>query len=578
MANKSFLPLVIGTTAVLIVTYVLFGLLTTDNTNDGSSDDGDKTNNGDGNDGNNRDASGRKKQRGRGESDDTVKVANSTKSQGAREDEHAAIDQDDDALLSTEAVDAAGVDINDDEEDESSDDNEDNTDAIEAALIEGTMNTLDVETALYDAGVDITDNLDDDDDEEAAPRTTTRSNGSSKEADEQKQIQTQAARNAASIINALPQIPLVQECIAEVESGVLDRNAALEELVGVVGGVDDVEGEREGEDDADGGEVGGEGAGIDIIPEEDGVNEEEHSLPLPAEKQSATAVVTPSKTTPRTSLSTKPSYTKQQQDEITTQPPTDTTDYSLLSSYWKQQSDKNSFASPIKDIGGVAIKSSGAAKEIADVVVGMNEEGGDDVHEEEKCKPPSAVTEESIAVPATEMEPTQEKDLQKSEEHDTSANEADASAGNANADEASSLPDTEQGKEDNETQLIIPGDSKDDSLNEEGYVKIVCDASGDPMSDSELLLRPVVSEVAGEEGKGDAASVEKDEEAKESNVEEAKKTTATSETNAGEATAADSSASNTGDVSKGNAGSEGVAVKKKSNRKKKGKKKSGKKK
>lgn len=577
MANKSFLPLVIGTTAVLIVTYVLFGLLTTDNTNDGSSDDGDKTNNGDGNDGNNRDASGRKKQRGRGESDDTVKVANSMKSQGAREDEHAAIDQDDDEFLSTEAVDAADVDINDDEEDESSDDNEYNTDAIEAALIEGTMNTLDVETALYDAGVDITDNLDDDDNEEAAPRTTTRSNGSSKEADEQKQIQTQAARNAASIINSLPQIPLVQECIAEVESGVLDRNAALEELVGVVGGVDDVEGEREGEDDADGGEVGGEGAGIDIIPEEDGVNEEEQSLPLPAEEQSATAVVTPSKTTPRTSLSTEPSYTKQQQDEITTQPPTDTTDYSLLSSYWKQQSDKNSFASPIKNIGSVVIKSSGAAKEIADVVVGMNEEGGDDVHEEEKCKPPSAVTEESIAVPATEMEPTQEKDLQKSEEHDTSANEADASAGNANADEASSLPDTEQGKEDNETQLIIPGDSKDDSLNEEGYVKIVCDASGDPMSDSEWLLRPVVSEVAGEEGKGDAASVEKDEEAKESNVEEANKTTATSETKAGKATA-DSSASNTGDVSKGNAGSEGVAVKKKSNRKKKGKKKSGKKK
>lgn len=576
MANKSFLPLVIGTTAVLIVTYVLVGLLTTDNTNDGSSDDGDKTNNGDGNDGNDRDASGRKKQRGRGESDDTVKVANSMKSQGAREDEHAAIDQDD-AFLSTEAVDAADVDINDDEEDESSDDNEYNTDAIEAALIEGTMNTLDVETALYDAGVDITDNLDDDDNEEAAPRTTTRSNGSSKEADKQQQIQTQAARNAASIINSLPQIPLVQECIAEVESGVLDRNAALEELVGVVGGVDDVEGEREGEDDADGGEVGGEGAGIDIIPEEDGVNEEEQSLPLPAEEQSATAVVTPSKTTPRTSLSTKPSYTKQQQDEITTQPPTDTTDYSLLSSYWKQQSDKNSFASPIKDIGGVVIKSSGAAKEIADVVVGMNEEGGDDVHEEEKCKPPSAVTEESIAVPATEMEPTQEKDLQKSEEHDTSANEADASAGNANADEASSLPDTEQGKEDNETQLIIPGDSKDDSLNEEGYVKIVCDASGDPMSDSEWLLRPVVSEVAGEEGKGDAAGVEEDEEAKESNVEEANKTTATSETKAGKATA-DSSASNTGDVSKGNAGSEGVAVKKKSNRKKKGKKKSGKKK
>ena len=288
-------------------------------------------------------------------------------------------------------------------------------------------------------------------------------------------IKQEALSKAATIIQSIPAVSIVDECIQAVAAG-----AELD--------ISDAEIERDIE------EKSAAISNITTIRETETTTttEEQTEQYVPIKTEPVTPKAKLPKTPPVPLFSPSP-----QKDEI--EAPTDTADYSKLKNYWKHQDDKHTFspprsigsevlaASPVKpptevdsDKANLTRSSSKEDNAASAAVAGLMAAGVvnmlDQVYSP-KGQVNSFVDDEEEGMPMVDVSMIDDK---------SSSNIANVKEG------------------DSEEQLILEGDSPSsgsDKSSSEDYVKIVRTPSGDPISESALLSRPIATTQANEDVK-----------------------------------------------------------------------------
>jgi hypothetical protein len=268
-------------------------------------------------------------------------------------------------------------------------------------------------------------------------------------------IQQEAISKAATIIQSIPAVSLVDECIREVDAAEslqppeVDTQKALD-------------------------------ANISTIHEEESIpttTEEEH---IPIQLESPSNKKPFPKTPPVSLFSPSP-------DEEEIEPPTDTADYSQLKNYWKHQSDKHAF-SPPRTI------ETEASSPLRPPTTQKKEKKLPRVSSQEDAAASAAVA-GLMAAGVVNM-----LDQVYSPKTSHGPSFIDASEETMPLMDVSILDDDK--KTDGE-QLILESESPSSGSDKSGsddYVKIVRSPSGDPISESALLSRPTAVEGKSEEG------------------------------------------------------------------------------
>ena len=308
-------------------------------------------------------------------------------------------------------------------------------------------------------------------------------------------IQREAQEAASKIIQSMPEIPLVDECLKEV---------AAAESAGDSGVLVDAGDANESEDVAAVSET--VGASVPTIQDEpEPINEStqaEQSMPL---KSSTPAKKSFPKTPP-------PSLFSPAQEEVI-EAPVDTEDYSLLKDYWKKQSDKHAFSPPTKEAKPNSAKetkeslSRSTSKEnnaASAAVASLMVAGALNVLDHMLPSPNVAsktLEEEEGVVPLVD----ESMAVDKEDNTQSPAKSAVAEMEVKNTKAATPPPEEEDKHDNSDENLILPSEgsssppSSDKSSNDD-YVKIVRTPSGDPISESQLLVgRPDVIDVKKEE-------------------------------------------------------------------------------
>lgn len=303
---------------------------------------------------------------------------------------------------------------------------------------------------------------------------------------QEESIQQEAMSKAASIIQSMPAVSVVDECIQEVYSS--------------------LSGEEEMKTTTD----------MLTIHEEE---QQQHTLMSEPLEQSIPIQLdsTPVKNSPQTSPPV--SLSSPQSPEKIIEAPTDTTDYSKLKNYWKQQDNRNTFSPPRKIdaelLPAAAVTTSPVKPETGSGLIRSSSK--------EDNAAASAAVAGLMAAGVVNM--LNQVYSPKTSQTNLSFDDGDEHDGmplmDANMDgEIDNSQDNATKKEDSDEQLILAGErssssGSDDKSTSDDYVKIVRTPSGDPISESALLSRPVEIVADGKSGDKDLAV----DESKSSNVE-----------------------------------------------------------
>lgn len=275
-------------------------------------------------------------------------------------------------------------------------------------------------------------------------------------------IKQEAMTKAATIIQSMPAVSIVDECIQEVAAAALDTSNVEVNL--------DIR------------EESAAASNISTIQEEPIKSEKQTEQYVPIKEEPATPKMKLPKTPPVSLFSPSP-----QKDEI--EAPTDTADYSKLKNYWKHQDNKHTFspprgidsevlvASPMKPPaeveGGKANLARSSSKEDnagSAAVAGLMAAGVVNMLDQ-VYSPKGQVT--SFADDEDEGIPLMDVSM---------------------VDDKSGTVETNVKEEDSDEQLILASDSPSsgsEKSSSDDYVKIVRTPSGDPISESALLSRPM---------------------------------------------------------------------------------------
>eukprot|EP00956_Cyclotella_meneghiniana_P001168 scaffold1327_cov65-Cyclotella_meneghiniana.AAC.7 len=313
------------------------------------------------------------------------------------------------------------------------------------------------------------------------------------EKEQEESIRQEAMSKAASIIQSMPAVSVVDECIQEVYSSL-----SGEEEINATTDMSTIHEEEEQQQQT-------------LISEP-----LEESNPIQLDS-------TPKKNTP------KKSPLPINSPEKIIEAPTDTTDYSKLKNYWKQQDNRNTFSPPRKTdtelLPAATVTTSSPMKPPSETKETSSSSLIQSSSNEENAAASAAVAGlmaagvvnmlDQVYSPKTsqtnlsfdggkedEGMPVMDVSIVREDEIDNSQDNATAK------------------REDSDEQLILAGErssssGSDDKSTSDDYVKIVRTPSGDPISESALLSRPV--EIVAH-AKSDEENRLADDESKTSNV------------------------------------------------------------
>ncbi|KAL3786988.1 hypothetical protein HJC23_005499 [Cyclotella cryptica] len=347
---------------------------------------------------------------------------------------------------------------------------------------------------------------------------------------EREEIRQEAMKNASQILQSMPAIPLVYECLGEVHAdqssaeGVVDSRGIMTTDSIPVKEFNEVE------------------EPMDVnVPDTTTIHTEQ-SIPIATDdgndEDDGTAVAKRQKIKyPKTPPIKLHSTDHDDEDDIM-EAPTDTTDYHTLSSYWKKKSQKHIFSPPVVDPvtsvvvqsgigdGSPIVKGSSPATRnenaaAAAAAAGLMVAGVVNVLDHVLLSPATSLSssghakgEGGKAMMETEGEdedvPLMDVSIMEEEEAEEEMGvnaEGDEPPVESNPDTHTQQDDELQQNDDEEEEtsddrhLIVPSGSdkssgeSENSLSEKSsnddYVKIVKMASGDPMTESELFAWPV---------------------------------------------------------------------------------------
>lgn len=296
---------------------------------------------------------------------------------------------------------------------------------------------------------------------------------------QEESIQQEAMSKAASIIQSMPAVSVVDECIQEVYSS--------------------LSGEEEMKTTTD----------MLTIHEEE---QQQHTLMSEPLEQSIPIQLdsTPVKNSPMSSPPVSLSSPKSPEKII--EAPTDTTDYSKLKNYWKQQDNRNTFSPPRK-IDAELLPAATVAISPVKPSSENNEAGSGLIGSSSKEDNAAASAAVAGLMAAGVVNMLDQVYSPKTSQTNLPFKDGDEHEGmplmDANMDdEIDNSQDSATKKEDCDEQLILAGErssssGSDDKSTSDDYVKIVRTPSGDPISESALLSRPVEIVADGKSGDKD---------------------------------------------------------------------------
>jgi hypothetical protein len=268
-------------------------------------------------------------------------------------------------------------------------------------------------------------------------------------------IRQEAISNAATIIQSMPAVSLVEECIQEVAAAESESEATLTKDLGV--------------------------SNITTSEEEEVPIEIEQSVPIKSDPS------TPNKKLPKTPPVSlfSPSPAK---DDI--EPPIDTEDYSKLKDYWKHQSDKNTFSPPRSIAAKVAspIRPPLAQTEDKEKVIARS------TSKEDNAAASAAVAGLMAAGLVNMLDQVYSPKGQGQGQSFENVKDEEVPLMDVSMMDGKTTYVEGKEEEGSDEQLILGSSSLSsgsDKSSSDDYVKIVRSPSGDPISESALLSRPV---------------------------------------------------------------------------------------